>query len=78
MSDEIPVFVNGTRLLVPKGATAGAAAARVEPAMGDGSAGFRLTDARGLPVQPGALVAAGMILRVTRTARRPGEADADA
>ncbi|HQR18884.1 MAG TPA: hypothetical protein PK948_10955 [Gemmatimonadales bacterium] len=80
MTDTIPVFVNERRLEVPRGATAAAAAALLDPAFATrpGAAGPVLTDARGLPVAPDAILVTGMILRVAISARRAGGADADA
>jgi hypothetical protein len=80
MTDTIAVFVNERRLEVPRGATAAAVAARFDPAFAarPDSPGPVLTDARGLPVAPDAVLATGMILRVAMRARRTGGADADA
>ena len=80
MTDTIPVFVNDRRLEVPRGATAAVAAALFDPAFAarpDAPAPV-LTDARGLPVAPDAVLATGTILRVAVSARRAGGADADA
>lgn len=80
MTDTIPVFVNERRLEVPRGATAADAAALLDPASVARPAAVApvITDARGLPVAPDAILATGMILRVAVSARRAGGADADA
>ena len=80
MTDTIPVFVNERRLEVPRGVTAAAAAALLDPAFvaRPGAAPPTITDARGLPVAPDAVLDTGMILRVAPSARRTGGADADA
>jgi hypothetical protein len=80
MTGTIAVFVNEHRLEVPRGATAAAAAALFDPtfAARPGAPAPVLTDARGLPVAPDAVLATGMILRVAMSARRTGGADADA
>jgi len=76
MTDRIPVFVNGRRLLLPKGGTAAMAATEDDPGF-DGTKAA-ITDARGLPVAPDMVLASGAILRVAVSARRAGGADADA
>jgi hypothetical protein len=48
-----------------------ALAARLE------AAAVAITDARGLPVSPDAVLVSGAILRVAVSARRAGEANAD-
>jgi hypothetical protein len=75
--DAIRVFVDGRPVTLPAGATALDAARAHDPALaGRLAAGeARLTDARGLPVEPGAPVTAGSILRAV--ARRTAESDAD-
>ncbi len=79
MSGPIPVFVNERALAVPPGSSAADAASLLDPALAariaDGSA--TLTDARGLPVAPATVLAAGAILRVAVSARRGGGVDAD-
>jgi len=79
MSGSIPVFVNERALAVPAGSSAAEAVALVDPALAarvaDGSA--TVTDARGLPLAPASVLAAGAILRVAASARRAGGADAD-
>ena len=79
MSGPIPVFVNERALTVPPGSNATDAVSLLDPALAariaDGSAS--VTDARGLPVSPTAVLAAGAILRVATSARRTGGADAD-
>jgi len=79
MTDIIPVFVNGRRVMLPRGGTASMAAAQDDPALASGfeGAGVTITDARGLPVSPDAVLASGAILRVAVSARRAGGADAD-
>jgi len=72
MTDTIPVFVNGRRVLLPRGGTAAMAAAEVD------AGSVTITDARGLPVAPEAVLASGAILRVAASARRGGGTDADA
>lgn len=69
----ITVFVNERPVGVAPGATARDAvtAAGLEP-----GAGLRITDARGLPVDPAAPLAAGSILRAARSARRPADGHA--
>ncbi len=76
----MPVFVNDRCITVSSGATAEAAAILADPTwagpLGDGRA--HLTDGRGIRIDGSALVSAGSILRVVKTARRPAEApDAD-
>lgn len=80
MTDCIPVFVNGRRVMLPRGGTAAMAAAQDDPAFASrpDQAGVTITDARGLPVSPDAVLASGAILRVAASARRAGGADADA
>lgn len=79
MSGAIPVFVNERALAVPAGSSAAEAVALADPALAarvaDGSA--TVTDARGLPLAPASVLAAGAILRVAASARRAGGADAD-
>jgi len=79
MSGSIPVFVNERALSVPAGSSAAEAVSLVDPALAarvaDGSA--TVTDARGLPLSPASVLAAGAILRVAASARRAGGADAD-
>jgi len=79
MSDVIAVFVNARRIELPRGATAAMAVTASEPAEApprEGAA-MSITDARGLPVPPDAVLAPGAILRVAASARRAGGADAD-
>jgi hypothetical protein len=74
MTDSIPVFVNGRRVMLPRGGTASMAAA-----LGESEATVTITDARGLPVAPDAVLTAGAILRVAPSARRAaGDSGADA
>jgi hypothetical protein len=76
MTDTIPVFVNGRRVMLPPGGTASMAARQDDPALAS-RADVTITDARGLPVSPDAVLASGAILRVAVSARRAGGADAD-
>lgn len=73
-TETITVFVNERRVVVPRGATAARAAAGLGPEV---AASGAITDARGLPVAPDAVLAPGAILRVAASARRSG-IDADA
>lgn len=77
MKDIIPVFVNGQRVEVPRGATAADAAAGFDPALATGAAAVALTDARGLPVAPDTVLVTGDILRAAASARRAAGTDAD-
>ncbi len=77
----IPVFVNDRRLTVSRGTTAGAAAALADPTLAEtlGEGRAHLTDGRGIRIDAAAVVGAGAIIRVVKSARRPVEApDADA
>jgi hypothetical protein len=78
MTDSIPVFVNERRVLIPRGGTAAMAAQQLDAAFAAGGATVTITDARGLPVPPDAVLATGAILRVAVSARRGSGADADA
>ncbi len=80
MTDTIPVFVNGHRVLLPRGGTAAMAAAQDDPTLSarPAAAAMTITDARGLPVPPDTVLVSGAILRVAASARRVGGADADA
>lgn len=73
----IRVFVNERPVDVPAGASVAAAVAGLDAALGDelASGTARATDARGIEVDPAAVVHAGAIFRVV--ARRTG-ADAHA
>jgi hypothetical protein len=79
MNDTIPVFVNGRRVMLPRGGTAAMAAAQDDPARASplDKAGVAITDARGLLVSPETVLVSGAILRVAVSARRAGGADAD-
>ena len=77
MTDTMPVFVNERRVEVPRGATAAAAVAGFDPALGARVETLSITDARGLPLAPDAVLTTGAILRVAASARRAGGADAD-
>ena len=74
----ITVFVNERAVLVESGSTAAAAVAALDGELAahlaDGSAS--LTDARGIEVEPAAIVTPGAILRVIVRARRGIDADA--
>lgn len=74
------VFVDAHPVDVAPGSVARDAVAARDPAvlarLDDGTA--YLTDARGIRLDPGALLGAGAILRVVRSARRGTESDADA
>jgi hypothetical protein len=74
----IRVFVNERPVSLPAGASALDAARAHDPALAERLAAgtASLTDARGLPVDPAAPVAAGAILR--GVSRRAVEPDADA
>lgn len=64
--DQLRVFVNGTALLVPHGATALDAVRLLDPALADAVAtGERATtDSRGLPVAADGAVSGGAVYRV--------------
>jgi hypothetical protein len=73
----IPVFVNGRPLRVASGSSLAQLLGDHDPELlalllGGASA----TDARGLPVDPDAVVAAGAIYRVQRSARATESTDA--
>ncbi len=74
------VFVDERPVSVPPGAVARDAVAALDPALlarlEDGTS--YLTDARGVRLEAGALLAAGSIVRVVRSARRSAGSDADA
>jgi hypothetical protein len=71
MTEPIRVFVNERPVSVPAGADARAAVAAHDPELAARlDADVRLTDARGLAVDPAAAVHAGFILRAAATARR--------
>jgi hypothetical protein len=76
MSDPIRAYVNGRGVDVPAGATALDAVRAADPAVADAiAAGDRaLTDSRGLPIEPSAVLSGGSILRVVsgRRRREPG------
>ena len=75
----IPAFLNGRQFPVSPGTTLRKLLAEHEPelhaALANGTAAA--TDARGLPVDPDAPVAAGAIYRVSRSARH-AQGDVDA
>ena len=77
----IPVFVNARAVRVPPGSSITAAVTALDAELGRllAEGGARLTDGRGIALDPGAAVHAGAILRVAVSARtRAAEADADA
>ena len=69
----VPVFVNGARVEVPAEAPVLDAVRQWDAeAAREIAAGKRaLTDGRGLPLDPGAAVAAGTIVRVLRAREEP-------
>jgi len=73
----VPVFINERVLAVTAGSSVRDAVAAADPALARelGGALVSLTDGRGLPLDPGATIAAGSIIRAIRRARRsePGE-----
>lgn len=78
MPGSIRVFVNERPVTLPAGASALDAARVLDPALAErlATGTASLTDARGLPVDPGVPLAAGAILRAV--ARRTAGPDADA
>lgn len=76
MSDPVRVFVDGTGLDVPRGATALDAVQASGAVAADAvRAGTRvITDSRGLPVAPDAPVVAGAIFRLVAARARDGSA----
>ena len=74
------VFVDAQAVEVEPGALARDAVAARDPSLlprlEDGTA--YLTDGRGIRLDPAAPLAAGAILRIVKSARRPSESDADA
>lgn len=66
MPDMVRVFVDGTAVEVPRGATALDAVRAADPAAAEAvSAGGKLvTDSRGLPADPAQAVSAGSIYRL--------------
>lgn len=78
MTSTIPIFVNERPLQVPAGATLSQVLAEFEPDLFAALLGGRLlaTDARVIPVDVDAPVAAGSIFRVRESARLGGAADA--
>ena len=74
------VFVNERAVEIPDDSDARAAVHRHDPQLGEqlDAGKAYLTDGRGLPVEPGMRLAAGSILRVVRTARRPSPTESDA
>ena len=71
LSPAIPVFLNGRAARVPAGSTLGQLVAQEDPELAASlAAGLATaTDARGLPADPDAQLAAGAIFRVFRSAR---------
>jgi hypothetical protein len=77
MTEPIRVFVNERPVSVPAGADARAAVAAHDPELAARlDADVRLTDARGIAVDPATPLHAGSILRVAATARRDADDDA--
>ena len=78
ISDLVPVFLNGRSCRVPSGCTLAELVAQDDPELARELArGAALaTDARGLPADPAAVLVAGAIYRVSRSARSAGPADA--
>lgn len=76
MTDTIRAYVNGRGVDVPSGASALDAVRIADPAVAEAIvAGDRaLTDSRGLPIEPSAILSGGSILRVVsgRRRREPG------
>lgn len=70
-SDSIPVFLNGHPARVPAGSTLGQLVAQEDPELAASLDAGRATatDARGLPADKDAPLAAGAIFRVFRSAR---------
>ncbi|HEU4588552.1 MAG TPA: hypothetical protein VFS11_07890 [Gemmatimonadales bacterium] len=79
MSDPIRVYINERPVNLPRGADVQAAVAAADPALAEALVGGRahVTDGRGIRLGPDAPLAAGAILRVVISARRP-EGDAHA
>ena len=81
MSDQVLVFVNDRPVRLAPGASALAAVAAVDSALGEALAAgaAQLSDGRGIPLAADSTVFAGAILRCAKSARRPrDEADAHA
>ena len=76
MPSSFPVFLNGQPHVVTVGTTALQLLQAVDPDLAQLAAagGVTATDGRGIAVALDAGLAAGSILRVFRSARRPGEA----
>jgi hypothetical protein len=73
------VFVNAVPLDIGSGADVRAAVRALDPELAhrlDGGAAF-VTDARGIQVDPGSVLAEGSILRVVVSARRAAEESDD-
>jgi hypothetical protein len=70
MPADIRIFLNEKGYTLPAGATARDAIAAGAPELLTGLAAGQVTDARGLPVELDAPLAAGSILRAARSARR--------
>lgn len=66
MPDMVRVFVDGTAVQVPRGATALDAVRAADPAAADAvrAGGKLVTDSRGLPTDPEQPVSAGSIFRL--------------
>jgi hypothetical protein len=70
MPADIRIFLNEKGHTLPAGATARDAVAAGAPDLLPGLSPGQVTDARGLPVELDAPLAAGAILRAARSARR--------
>lgn len=74
----IRVYVNERAVDVPPGESATAAVRAADAELGEALAGGRayLTDGRGVRIAPGAVLQAGAILRVVRSTKPGGDANA--
>jgi hypothetical protein len=77
MTDSVRAYVNGRGVDVPAGASAIDAVRVWDPNAADQvAAGDRaLTDSRGLPLEPGAVLSAGTIIRIVSGRRRGADAE---
>lgn len=78
MPTSVPVFVNDRCLYVEPGTSVRVVVILADDSFADDLASGRayVTDGRGIECDLETTVAAGMVLRVVRTARRPTSADA--
>lgn len=76
ISDDIAVFLNGSLVRAPAGATLGELVLTADPPLGAALAAgeARATDARGIASDPSTVLVAGAIFRVFRSARTTGAA----